>query len=138
MFAQSFYNNYLLDQPIQPINQLLAVEGANGHLVPYLGYIEVCIKFSKELIYSEPKIYTLALVIPEVSSSSEVPLLIGTNTLDAINEQCSNQSNMQSSSTLYGYNQVWRVLNKRKQQVAIGKLGPVKLKGRTNKVLPAG
>ncbi len=103
-----------------------------------LGYIEVCIKFPKEFIYSEPKIYTLALVVPDVSSSSEVPLLIGTNTLDAINEQCSNQSNMQSSSTLYGYNQVWRVLNKRKKQVASGKLSPVKLKGRTNEVLAAG
>ncbi len=136
--AQSFYNNYLLDQPIQPINQLLAVEGANGQLVPYLGYIEVSIKFPKEFIYSEPEIYTLALVVPDVSSSSEVPLLIGTNTLDAINEQCSNQSNMQSSSTLYGYNQVWRVLNKRRKQVASGKLGPVKLKGRTNEVRPAG
>ncbi len=45
---------------------------------------------------------------------------------------------MQSSSTLYGYNQVWRVLNKRRKQVASGKLGPVKLKGRTNEVLPAG
>ncbi len=137
--AQSFYNNYLLDQPIQPINQLLAVEGANGQLVPYLGYIEVSIKFPKEFIYSEPEIYTLALVVPDVSSSSEVPLLIGTNTLDAINEQCSNQSNMQSSSTLYGYDQVWRVLNKRRKQVASGKLGPVKLKGRTNEEdLPAG
>lgn len=136
--AQSFYNNYLLDQPIHPINQLLEVEGANGQLVSYLGYIEVCIKFPKEFIYSEPEIYTLALVVPDVSSSSEVPLLIGTNTLDAINEQCNNQSNMQSSSTLYGYKQVWRVLNKRKKQVASGKLGLVKLKGRTHEVLPAG
>lgn len=75
--AQSFYNNNLFDQPIHPISQLLAVEGANGQLVPYLGYVEVCIKFPKEFIYSEPEIHTLALVVPDVSSSSEVPLLIG-------------------------------------------------------------
>lgn len=75
--AQSFYNTNLFDQPIHPISQLLAVEGANGQLVPYLGYVEVCIKFPKEFIYSEPEIHTLALVVPDVSSSSEVPLLIG-------------------------------------------------------------
>lgn len=136
--AHSFYKDYLLDQPIHPINQLLAVEGANGQLVPYLGYIEVCIKFPKEFISSEPEIYTLALVVPDVSSSSEVPLLIGTNTLDAIYEQCCHQSNIQSGSNTYGYNQVWRVLNKRQNQVESGRLGLVKLKGRAKEVLPAG
>lgn len=63
---------------------------------------------------------------------------MATNTLDAIYEQCSNQPNMQCGSSLYGYNQVWRVLNKRQKQVVSGKLGLVKLKGRTNEVLPAG
>lgn len=43
--AQSFYNNCLCDQPIHPIDQLLAVEGANGQLVPYLGYVEVSKRF---------------------------------------------------------------------------------------------
>lgn len=101
--AQSFYNNCLCDQPIHPIDQLLAVEGANGQLVPCLGYVEVSVKFPKDFICSEPEILTLALVVPDVSSSSEIPLLIGTNTLDAIYEQCSNQSPLQRNFSRPGY-----------------------------------
>lgn len=136
--AQSFYNNCLCDQPIHPIDQLLAVEGANGQLVPYLGYVEVSIKFPKDFILSEPEIFTLALVVPDVSSSSEVPLLIGTNTLDAVYEQCSNQPPLQRNFSRHGYDQVWRVLNKRQKQISSGRLGLVKLRERTNEVLPAG
>lgn len=136
--AQSFYNNHLSDQPIQPIDKLLAVEGANGQLVPYSGYIEVCIKFPKDFAQSEPEIHTLALVVPDVTSNNDVPLLIGTNTLDVIYEQCSNQSTEWTSSSRYGYEQIWKVLSKRQKQASSGRLGLVKLKGRTNEILPAG
>ncbi|KAL1273136.1 hypothetical protein QQF64_028998 [Cirrhinus molitorella] len=136
--AQSFYNDYLAGQPIRPIDSLLTVEGANGQLVPYLGYVEVSIKFPKDFLQLEPEISTLALVVPDVGSSSDVPLLIGTNTLDAVYEQCSDLSVVQTGSSRYGYKQVLRVLNKRQKQLASGRLGFVKLKGRTNEVLPAG
>lgn len=136
--AQSFYNDCLFDQTIHPIDQLLAVEGANGQLVPYLGYVEVRIKFPKDFIHSEPEILTLALVVPDVSSSSEVPLLIGTNTLDAIYEQCSNQPPEQRDYSHHGYDKVWKVLSKRQKQISSGRLGLVKLRGRTNEVVPAG
>lgn len=98
--AQSFYNNYLSGQPICPLDQLLDVEGANGLLVPCLGYLEVCTKFPKDFLYSEPEIPTIALVVPDVNSNSEIHLLIGTTTLDAMYEQCSNQPTFQGSPSV--------------------------------------
>lgn len=67
------------------------MEGANGQSVPYLGYREICITFPKDFLQSQPEIPTLALVIPDIRSSDEVPLIIGTNTLDAVYEQCSSK-----------------------------------------------
>lgn len=59
--------------------------------MPYLGYREICITFPKDFLQSQPEIPTLALVIPDIRSSDEVPLIIGTNTLDAVYEQCSSK-----------------------------------------------
>ncbi len=35
----SFYQAWLTNQPIEPLNHLLEVSGANGQPVPYKGYI---------------------------------------------------------------------------------------------------
>lgn len=86
--AKSFYQTHLSDHPIESISNILEVEGANGQPVPYLGYIEVNLKFPRALIESEPEISTLALIVPDLRSNSGVPLLIGTNTLDPLYDQC--------------------------------------------------
>lgn len=45
----SFYNEHLSDQPVQPLHELLHVEVAAGQNVPYLGYIETTVTFSRRL-----------------------------------------------------------------------------------------
>lgn len=80
----SFYNQHLSDQPVKPLNDLLQVEGAAGQAVPYLGYVEVIVKFPKEFLGTDFVVPTLALVVPDVSSS---PLLIGMNTLEPLYDQ---------------------------------------------------
>ena len=37
----SFYENFLKEQQIKPLHDLLEVEGANGQEVPYFGYVEL-------------------------------------------------------------------------------------------------
>lgn len=136
--AQSFYSRCLSDQPVQPTDQLLTVQGANGQSVPYLGYIEICIKFPKDFLQSQPAIPTLVLVAPYINSSGEVPLIIGTNTLDAVYEQCSDESPTLGSFPHCGYIQVWRTLSKRQKQATSGRLSFVKFRRQTEEVLPAG
>lgn len=136
IISMTFYQDHLSKQPIKPISDLLEVEGANGQTVPYLGYVETNIKFPKNFLETEPEILTLALIVPDLRSNSDIPLLIGTNTLDPLYDlHCESLPHCQSIP--YGYQQVLKTLEIRKKQAGNGKIGRVKLKGRTQDVLPA-
>lgn len=71
--STAFYKEHLSEQPSQPFN-LLDVEGANGQFVPYLGYVEVNIGFPKDFIDTAPEVSTLALVVPDLRSNSDLPI----------------------------------------------------------------
>lgn len=47
----------------------------------------VNVQFPKELIACELEVQTLALIVPDVRSNSDIPVLIGTNTLDPLYKQ---------------------------------------------------
>lgn len=85
--AQSFYDKYLSGCTIEPVNNILEVDGANGQPVPYNGYVEISMKFPKEFIAAEPEVQTLALVVPDNRSNSSIQVLIGANTLDPLYEE---------------------------------------------------
>lgn len=108
---------------------MLEVEGANGQPVPYLGYVEVDLKFPRSFLESEPEISTLALVVPDLRSNSGVPLLISTNTLDLLYEQCEDEISLTKTPLSYGVNQIFHTLQLRKNQSTSGNLGFVKLRG---------
>ncbi|XP_067351030.1 uncharacterized protein [Channa argus] len=134
--SQSFYDMYLSDHAIQPVSDILEVEGANGQCVPYTGYVQITIKFPKEFIPSEPEIQTLALIVSDVRSNSSIPILIGTNTLDPLYEQvCDNIS--WRPNFYCGYLQVLKTLQLRHRQSS-GRLGLVKLNSCNPDVIPAG
>lgn len=77
----------------------------------------------------EPNIPTLALVVPDFSSNTDTPLLIGTNTLDPIYEQYGKEPLHHLESFPYGYRQVLRTLMVRKKQADSGTIGLVKRRG---------
>lgn len=82
--TKSFHETHLPSRPIIPIEDLLHIEGAAGQHVPYIGCIEVDVAFPEHFT-GEPKVVTtLALVVPDPRTSGEVPVLIGTNTLDIL------------------------------------------------------
>lgn len=76
--SSSFYNSSLSEHPIQPIKGL-DVEGASGAMVPYLGYISLVLQFPKDFVETEPEVATLALVVPDIRTNCDLPVLIGTN-----------------------------------------------------------
>lgn len=91
----------------------------------------------QEFIASEPEVQTLALIVPDVRSNSDIPVLIGTNTLDLLFEQFCDDSSLQAK--LYcGYQQVLKTLQLRHKQNSVGQLGFVKLRGQEAAVIPAG
>lgn len=135
--SQSFYRCYLSDHSIHPVTDLLEIEGANGHSVPYMGYVQVTIQFPKEFISTEPEIETLALIVPDVRSNSNTPLLIGTNTLDPLYEQFCDDMSLQTNPYC-GYHQVLRTLKFRHNQSSDVQLGLVNLRNTEPNVIPAG
>lgn len=134
-FIQSFYNENPYDQPIYSLNYLLEVEGANGQNVPYLGYIELTITFPKDFVGIDTEILTLALLVPDLTSTSQPLVLIGTNSLDNLYKDFSQQETRYFSPT-YGYKQVLKILELRQKQNVVGNVGLVRLSENHSQVIP--
>lgn len=135
--SQTFYDTHLSDHTIHPVSDLLEIEGANGQCVPYTGFVQINVKFPKELILSEPEIQTLALIVSDVRSNNSIPILIGTNTLDSLYKRFCDEM-LPDSNMYYGYYHVLKTLQLRHKQTIDGRLGLVKLRGRGPSVIPAG
>lgn len=133
----SFYQACLSNHPIQSLNHLLEVSGANGQPVPYKGYIEIPITFPEDMVGSEVEIYTLALVVPDFSPEKQSQVLIGTNTLDSLYAECSNLHTLEPHSLRYGYKAVLKTLELRHTMNTSGCLGFVRLQSKEPVVIPA-
>ena len=79
------------------------MEGANGQLVPYLGYVDLSITFPKEFASKEIEVPTLALVVPDQSTETQPQVLIGTNTLDVLYMTLNKKVVKGCNSSFYGY-----------------------------------
>ncbi|KAL6459833.1 hypothetical protein MHYP_G00315920 [Metynnis hypsauchen] len=131
----SFYKQHLSEQKIKPIHDLLEVEGANGQLVPYLGYIEMTITFPRDFIGIPIDVNTLALVVPDTSQSL---VLIGTNTLDILFDIYSETDLTCRQALPHGYKVVFKVIELRRKQATNHHQGVVKMQGQIPQVIPAG
>lgn len=133
---RSYYERYLSRHPMKSLEHLLEVEGANVQAVPYLGYVELCLKFPKDFLGMEAEVPTLALIVPDLTNTPQI--LIGTNSLDVLYSNCTQGETSTWKSPFYGYQAVINVLEKRNRQASIGTVGCVKLKGNQSEVVPAG
>ncbi len=132
----SFYEEHLSDCPLKSLDELLQVEGANGQTVPYLGYVELTLKFPREFFGTETEVPTLALVVPDLMTTPQV--LIGTNSLDALYCNYVQQPASFPQSNFHGYRAVQRVLEARHRQASADVVGWVKFKRHVPKLVPAG
>ena len=81
--GETYYTEHLEEKyPLRELNGLLVVEGAGGHLLEYLGYIEVDLIVSG---HSNDLLWTPMMVAPD-TSYKRVPLLIGTNVINKLHE----------------------------------------------------
>ena len=65
--------------PIQPLGQLLELEGTGGAAIPYLGFVEVNLKIPGIRNYNED---VLLLVIPTMTYSKMVPVVVGSKVIN--------------------------------------------------------
>ena len=64
---------------IQPLGQLLGLEGTGGAAIPYLGFMEVKLQILGITNYKED---VLLLVIPTMTYSKMVPVMVGSKIID--------------------------------------------------------
>nr|XP_061828743.1 uncharacterized protein LOC133614632 [Nerophis lumbriciformis] len=134
--SHSFYNTYLADHEVKPLNNLLEVEGANGQSVPYIGYIELGITFPAEFVGEEMDINTLALVVPDLRSS-QPPVLIGTNTLDTVYDLHSHKR-PEFHPVPFGYRAVLKILEIRHKLATDDHQGVLRMQSTEALTIPAG
>ena len=72
-----------LELSVQTLDQVFCVKGAGGHDIPYLGVVEASIG-CPNLLDGFP---ALMLVMPDTQYHSRVPVLLGTNVLNAMKDQ---------------------------------------------------
>ncbi|KAL1274976.1 hypothetical protein QQF64_027790 [Cirrhinus molitorella] len=133
---QTFYETHLSGCPLEPLKNLLEIEGANGQAVPYLGYIELILKFPKEFMGTEVEVPTLALVVPDLTRFSQI--LVGTNSLDVLYDKCAQDCAANVKSSFHGYQAVLKVLEARWRQASSETLGYVKFMGNAPEIVPSG
>ena len=87
--CQSFYDEHLKHLPLNPVEDILRLECADGSFMPYRGYIQV--QMSTSGIPSEHVQECIFLIVPDTDYSKDVPLLIGTNILDELLLHCKSE-----------------------------------------------
>lgn len=84
--SHSFYLQHLQDLELKPISDILKIECADGKELPYKGYTETSL--SSVGIPGGAEQPCLLLVVPDTSYNSRVPVLIGTNILSDLLQDC--------------------------------------------------
>lgn len=75
--SKIFYDEHLHHLEIQPLDNILKIECADGNELPYLGYVEA--NLTTDGIPNSKKHNCLFFITPETKYSSATPVLLGTN-----------------------------------------------------------
>ena len=98
--SETFWKLHLVDCPIQPLGDIIEVEGAGGCKVPFLGYIEVSISFPQNVNGTSETMDAVVLVVPDTAFNLKTPLLIGTNLIRRCKGNCMIDLNLVSCKEL--------------------------------------
>lgn len=99
------------DQPVQPLEELIQVEGAAGQNVPFLGYIQTTMEFPKDFVGCPLSVPTLALIVPDTRSGSSTSILIGMNTLETLIGKFQQSDHSSFHTYFSGYQAVLKTLH---------------------------
>ena len=104
--SETFYQDHLSHIELRPLEDILQVEGAAGHRMPYNGYIKVDIK-----IPETGDVQTaLLLVVPSTAFHRSTPILLGTNVIRYCLEKLKEGSG--STSTRKDIPSAWEIVHR--------------------------
>jgi transposase InsO family protein len=83
--VRSYYDKHFSHIPIVPIGDVLQVEVAGGHTLPYVGYVQVNIV--PDVLSLQNVITGMLLVVDDTEYGKSVPVVIGTNILTFLSQQ---------------------------------------------------
>lgn len=135
--SRSYYQQNLANLDLNPMEDILNIECAGGQMLPYDGFIEVDISLTN---IGGP--YTcMLLVIPDSPYNSQVPLLLGTNVLNTIMEECRNgygERFLQTAKLTTPWFTAFRSIVLREKELSRNnnKLAIVKFAGNANIIIP--
>lgn len=89
--AEWYYNKYLSNKPVQPIENLLRVVGAGGQEVPFSGFIDVEVSFPHSDTGDDDTVVALVLIVQDNEYNKCVPMVIGTNVAEQYKVKCSDK-----------------------------------------------
>lgn len=79
--SKRFYDKHLGGVELHPLGEMLDIEGAGGHKLPYLGYVQVSLRMAASDSTNTAQQECLFLVVHDTRYNSNVPVLLGTNVL---------------------------------------------------------
>lgn len=125
--CESFYKT-LTGVPLEPLQEILNIEGAAGQKLPYLGYVSMSLQIPG---MNSLKQQCLLLVTPDTKYSEQVPVLLGTNILCPVMEeyqQCYGVRYLQNANIESPWQLAFRCINKQNRQLQKmdGNLGVLK------------
>ena len=83
--SASHYNDHLACKfALHPVDSLITIEAANGLPIKYLGYVQVSINLASIVTTCRERKHVLMFVCPDTAYSRSVPIVLGTNVLDAL------------------------------------------------------
>lgn len=80
--SHSFYKKHLPHIELKSLDPLLQVTAAGGQRLPYIGIVEVSIRFGRHINGTDHEYHVPVLVVPDTQYNEQVPLLIGTNVIE--------------------------------------------------------
>lgn len=111
--SEHYYKEQLAHLPLHKITDLLQVETAGEHTLPYSGYIEVQLKLPE----IENTQSALLLVVPSTSYHHETPILLGTNVIGRCLEQWKEETKNRKASLPTPWSVAKRCLTAQEQNI---------------------
>ena len=88
IISESYWRDNMGDQhPLNPIQDFIHIECADGKPLPYLGYISTEVRISTGIPKSS-SVTCLLLVTPDTKYASQVPVILGTNIMGEFLREC--------------------------------------------------
>ena len=98
--SATHYNDHLACEfALHPVDSLVTIEAANGLPINYLGYVQVSIGMTSTVATCGGRKNVLMFVCPDTAYSRSVPVVLGTNVLDAL---CDSSNRHQGTHAVVG------------------------------------